>query len=64
MGGNDDCRKQDNQPMVSEGMGHGQKKSPQLRGFNEYGAYLLFRLHADSTIGHEGLNFSVRDGKR
>jgi hypothetical protein len=31
---------------------------------NEYGTYLLSRLLADSTIGHEGLNFSVRDGKR
>ena len=31
---------------------------------NKYGTYLLSRLLADSTIGHEGLNFSVRDGKR
>jgi hypothetical protein len=42
------------------------KKPHPLRDgvLNEYGTYLLSRLLADSTIGHEGLNFSVRDGKR
>ena len=42
-----------------------QKPHPLWDGvLNEYGTYLLSRLLADSTIGHEGLNFSVRDGKR
>ena len=47
-------------------LGYGQKKAPSgyRRGLKEYGTYLLSRPHADSTIGHEGLNFSVRNGKR
>jgi hypothetical protein len=33
------------------------------KAFNKYGSYLLSQ-HDASTIGHGGLNFSVRNGKR
>jgi hypothetical protein len=40
-------------------------KKPQLKivEVNKYGSYLLSQENP-STIGHEGLNFSVRKGKR
>jgi hypothetical protein len=45
--------------------GHKTKKPLSfLKGFfNKYGSYLLSQRNA-STIGHGGLNFSVRNGKR
>ena len=40
-------------------------KKPRIkRGLKEYGSYLLSQGQGPSTIGHEGLNFSVRNGKR
>ncbi len=51
-------------PIVPILLTYGQKKTSIFRlRFNKYGSYLLSQLDA-STIGHGGLNFSVRNGKR